>query len=87
MAHQSDVEPQLAIIREPRFGVDDRGHVALSFHVYVTESSAALQVFESGKGCDIIAEYGVRDVHELAGKPCWVRIKGNRIDWAGAWSQ
>ena len=40
-SHESKPERQMAIIRQPAFGVTDRGGVALSFSVYVTESSAA----------------------------------------------
>ncbi len=62
----------LGIIRDPHFGVGDRGTVALWFTVYVGEASAALQVFGVEDAVAIIAAYGVGDVADLNGKPCWL---------------
>lgn len=75
----------MAIIRDPHFGVGDRGTVALWFTVYVTESSAALQVFDVDEGVKIIADYGVSDVCKLDGKPCWVDTStSGTVRWVGA---
>lgn len=79
---QSDT---LAIIGEPRFGVGDRGGVVLTFSVYVTESSAALQVFGAEEGAKIIEAYG-GDVETLRGKPCWVDTSDpGLIRWVRPW--
>lgn len=84
---QSAGEKTLGIIRQPAFGVTDRGSVALSFSVYVTESSAALQVLGVDQAVDVIRAYGVHDVRELEGKPCWVRCSANLIEWLGPWTR
>lgn len=79
-------EPTLAIIKDPHFGVGDRGEVALWFSVYVTESSAALQVFDAAEGVEILKAYGVKDASDLAGKPCWVDTSNvGMIRWVRAW--
>ncbi|HEY1690019.1 MAG TPA: hypothetical protein VGF95_14285 [Solirubrobacteraceae bacterium] len=82
-------EKTLAIIDKPVYGVGDRGRVALHFSVYVTESSAALQVFEDSAAiAEILTAYGVRDVKDLHGKPCWVDTsKPGLIAWAGPWKK
>ena len=85
---QSGSEPTLGVIYEPHFGVGDRGTVNLWFSVYVTESSAALQVFDVDEGAEILKAYGVRDAADLAGRPCWVDMsKPGLITWVKAWSK
>lgn len=75
----------LGIIRDPHFGVGDRGTVALWFTVYVSESGAALQVFGVEDAVAIIAAYGVRDVSDLDGKSCWVDTSSpGMIRWVKA---
>lgn len=63
-----------AIVRNPRFGVGDRGSVVLSFSTYTSEASAAdhhLSVEDAEK---VLLDAGVGDVAALAGKPCWVDL-------------
>jgi hypothetical protein len=82
---QSDSKT-LAIIKGVRFGVGDRGSVTLSFSVYTTESSAALQVFNAAEGASIIQAYGVERVEQLENKPCWVDTsEPTFIRWIGPW--
>lgn len=75
---------KMAIIRRPQFGVGDRGTVALWFTVYVTDSTAALQVFDVDGAVQIITAYGVDDVAKLDGKPCWVEDNGATIRYVEA---
>lgn len=78
----------LAIIEEPHFGVGDRGEVALWFSTYITESTAALQVFDVAEGAPILKAYGVRDAADLAGRPCWVDTsKPGLIVWGKPWGK
>lgn len=74
----------MAIIKSPLLGVGDRGGVTLSFSTYVTEGSAALQIFNMTEAETIIEAYGVSDVKRLAGKACWVDTSRNGlISWIG----
>lgn len=76
----------LAIIKRPRYGVTDRGTVALSLETYVTESSAAGQHFSATEAAEILKAYGVSDVADLAGRPCWVDTSSpGLIRWVRAW--
>lgn len=76
-------EKQLAIIRQVECGVGDYGQAALWFSTFITESGAALQVFDWDQAREVIEAYGVRDVHQLEGKPCWVNASGSLIRWVG----
>lgn len=74
----------LAIIRRVQCGVGDRGRAWLSFSVYVTECSAALTILEWDRAKEVIEAYGVEDVQNLDGKPCWVDTsKPGLITWVG----
>lgn len=74
----------MAIIRRPRFGVGDRGTVVLSFATYISECSAADQYLTAGEATRVIEAYGVSDVVQLDGKPCWVDRSGpSMIRWVG----
>lgn len=76
---------QLAIIKQVHCGVGDRGYAALWFSTYITEGSAALQVFGWEEAKTIIEAYGVSDVARLEGKPCWVDTSAaGLIRWVGA---
>jgi hypothetical protein len=78
-------EKSLAIIKNVHCGVGDRGRAALWFSVHITESSAALQVFEWNQAKEIIEAYGVEDVARLDGKPCWVDLnEPGIIRWIGS---
>lgn len=63
---------QLAIIKNPKFGVGDRGEVVLTFEAYINESTAALQVLSADDGVKFLRAYGVSDASYLAGKPVWM---------------
>lgn len=62
----------LAVIKGVGFGNRDVGKAVLWFSTYVDECTAALQVISPPDALDIIQKYGVRDVHDLEGKTCWV---------------
>jgi hypothetical protein len=79
-----DSPEQIALISRPRFGVGDRGTVTLTFSVYVSEHSGALQVFGVEEGAAIIEAYG-GDVATLQGKPCWVKCERQMIRWIRPW--
>lgn len=64
---------QLAIIKQVKFGVGDYGKTALWFSVYITDSTAALQVFHEWENISkIVEDSGVDDINKLNGKACWV---------------
>lgn len=62
----------LAIARNVRYGVGDRGKVCLVFDTYVGDSTAALQVLYQPEADQAIEAWGVSDVHDIEGRPCWV---------------
>ncbi len=75
----------MAIIKDVRCGVGDRGRAWLQFSTYCSEASAALQIIEWEDAKDVIEAYGVSDVSQLEGKPCWVDISApGLITWIGA---
>lgn len=63
---------QLAIIKNVHCGVGDYGVACLWFDVHIDESSSALTVLDWERAKIVIEKYGVRDVQQLNGKPCWV---------------
>lgn len=74
----------MGIISEVGIGLRDVGRPVLWFTVYVTESSAALQVKSWETAAEIISDFGVYEVHELNGKACWVSVTSNIIKYEGA---
>jgi hypothetical protein len=68
-------EETLAIIRRPGYGMRDY-HPGLWFEVYVSDTTAALQVFNQPEADEVIKAFGVKDVRDLEGKPCWVSNGG-----------
>ncbi len=75
---------QMAIIQGVGVGLRDTGRPVLWWTAKVSEGSAALHVFDWDTARDIIQSYGVREVHGLNGKPCWVEVDGNRMTFEGA---
>lgn len=65
-------DERLAIIRRPGYGMRDNYRPCLWFDTYVSDSVAALQVFEQPEADEIIKAFGVRNVNDLEGLPCWV---------------
>ncbi len=66
---------QMAIMRHVTFGLQpDCGKVGLSFFVYLDESSAYNQFIADEKALGIIKKFGVEDIKNLNGKPCWVEV-------------
>lgn len=63
---------QLAIIKNVRCGVGDRGSAQLQFDAYTSASTAALQVIDWDEAKTVIEAYDVSDVSKLEGKPCYV---------------
>lgn len=72
---------QMAIIKEVSFGLRDVGKVNLSFSTYISECEAALQVLFRDEYEKLIMDGGIKDIKELDGKPCWVEVTGNLIDF------
>jgi len=69
---------QMAIMKNVKFGLQlDCGKVGLSFSVYLDECSAANQFISGDKALEIIKKFGVEDVEDLNGKPCWVETDGH----------
>lgn len=71
----SDRPEQLAIIRHPTYGMNDRGQVWLSFSVYTSDSCAADLGFPQPQADEIIRQANVADVQQLDGRACWVRVE------------
>lgn len=76
-----DNERQLAIIKSVGFGCRDVGRPVLHFSTYISEAMAALQVFELEGAGEIIEDSGVYDIKDLNGKPCWVEVRDNTINF------
>ena len=71
----------LAIIKSPHYGVGDYGKVCLWFNVYINEAEASLQVFGIERATAIIKDSGVKDVHDLNDRPCWVKVNNMKIEF------
>lgn len=65
---------QMAIIQGVGVGLRDVGAPVLWWTVNTGDSGAALNVFDWEVAGEIIKAYGVREVHGLNGKPCWVEV-------------
>lgn len=69
---------QMAIMKGVTFGLQlDCGKVGLSFSVYLDENSAASQFISGNDALEVIKKFGVEDVEQLNGKPCWVETDGH----------
>lgn len=62
----------MAIIKRPKYGVEERAGVCLRFETYTTESTAASQFLNQDQAAELLRAYGVDDVAKLDGRPCWV---------------
>lgn len=69
----------MAVIKRPRFGVNDRGGVSLSFSTYVSDAGAADQYLSPEDAVQVLKDAGVDDVSKLEGKTCWVDYTGQMI--------
>jgi hypothetical protein len=65
---------QLAVIRKPKFGVDDLDTVSLRFTVYISEAGAADQRLSPEDAIRALKDAGVDDVSRLDGRTCWVTV-------------
>lgn len=75
----------MAIMRGVRFGVGDRGRCWLEFETKLSTGAAAMQYLEVEAAVELIEAYGVRDVHDLEGKPCQVNVtEPGMIQFVGA---
>lgn len=63
---------QMAIMKNVTFGMNDRDQVGLTFTTYLSESQAAGQFIPGELALEVIKKYGVSNVNQLNGKPCWV---------------
>lgn len=80
------VEEQVGIIRDVEFGLRDIGVPCLSFTVFITEVTAALQVFTNGEDIkQILQDAGATKVEMLEGMPCWCEVSGSRIVFKRVW--
>lgn len=70
---------KLAVIRNPKWGVDDIGAVSLRFSTYIAESTAADQRLVGEYAENTLRAAGVADVRDLDGRTCWVRVDRNLI--------
>jgi hypothetical protein len=66
----------LAVMRDVKFGVSDRGGVCLMFSAYTEEHLCAGHFVPLKEAAEFIRAYGVDDVSKLNGKTCWVKVDG-----------
>ncbi len=66
-----DGEEQLAVIRGPKYGMDDHGP-QLSFHVHLCCGGAATLSFRQPEADEIIRKAKCSDVKHLDGHTCYV---------------
>jgi len=79
-------EEQIGIIRDVEFGLRDIGVPCLSFTVFITEATAALQVFTDGEDIKkILQDARAVKVEDLEGTPCWCEVSGSRIVFKRVW--
>lgn len=76
---------KVAIIKQIRIGVCDRGYASLSFHTFVSECEAAMQLLNWVEAKKVIEDAGVADVKDLEGKPCWVNEERGLIVFVKMW--
>lgn len=72
--------PRVGIMRNVRFGVDDRGYVRLTLTVDTGTGWASTLSLDINDACRVIKETGVSDVSRLNGYPMYYTIEGN-IMW------
>lgn len=66
---------QLAIIRNPTYGVNDRGNVWLCFQAHTDENGAAMLGFTQPQADEIIKQADAQDVRRFDGRACWVCLE------------
>lgn len=71
-------EEELAIIKNPGYGLRDTNYPCLFFEV-CGEGWGSLQTFRGERAQEIITEAGVYDVKNLEGKPCIITINKDRV--------
>ena len=76
-------EKRLAIMKNVGFGNRDVGEPCLFFDAQFDEGRFALIIINSEEALDIIKMSGVYDVKHLNGRPCWVSIDGNIVEFVG----
>jgi len=80
----TEAKELMAIIQGVGVGLRDVGRPVLWWSVHTDKCGSALHVFDWDTAFDIIKSYGVREVHLLNGKPCWVEVDGNRMTYKRA---
>ena len=78
------MKEQLAIIQGVGVGLRDTNQPVLWWSAHTGDAGSALHVFGWDEAADIIRDYGVREVHELNGKPCWVEIDAGNMTYKKA---
>ena len=79
---------QLAIMKDVSVGHRDAPFVCMWFSVFVSESSAALTVLplddpKDTRAIDLLAT--VYELKNLEGRPVWVDVSGNVIQYLRPW--
>jgi hypothetical protein len=78
------VSKELAIVRDPGYGMRDAHRPVLWFDVRFGEASGALQIFSQPEADKIIEDFGVRDVADLDGRPCFIEFDGMTVKFIKA---
>ena len=69
----------MAIIQGVGVGLRDTNTPIMWWTIHTDSVGSALNIFDWLTAFDIIKAYGVREVHSLNGKPCWVEVEGNNM--------
>jgi hypothetical protein len=75
-----------AIISSPRYGVDEAGHVSLTFEAYTDPHTAAAVRLDPERAKELLLDAQVSDVADLHGYPIRVRTFRDRVEFIGAWT-
>ena len=72
---------EMGLIQDARFGLDDRGIVSLRLEIMINGLVGTMNVLDVDTAVDLIADYAVKDVKDLIGKPIKMVSHVNRMMW------
>ena len=78
---------KLAIIREVGIGLRDTGRPILWFSVYSSETCGALQILGWDEAAALICAYDLREIQDLEGQPCWVKMGTDTMRYVRPWKK
>ncbi len=76
----------LAVIRNPKFGLNDRQMMSLRFETWVSENEASTQnISKVDEITKIYKDGNINDTSELEGKLCWVEVDHHAAKFIRMW--